>query len=351
MRIHSLAHTLARGAAASLAAAACLTVASPHPAALAQLPGGMSPDALKSMIPSQISVPAGETTSVDVGVPVDVNYSAGGWVVTSQGSVVSVTAPDTPGATASVPASAAGYTATVTLVAEGTPAPDANNQDAGNPAAGEQGGGDGPAAAGEEGDSAPRGTRPSDGGPSGTGAATVQHPPRKAAAEVNRDAAKRFSFDGEIHGNQLVVKVPLSKAKDLLSYANVDTDNATFRYVDVNGQIIEGVTRDVDIAGRKLTLTYPEGETPDNPFIIEMVRDGAAEFIAVITASNVPVEQADESSESPYREEAARDGQGDKVDTGSSIRDVAPLVVGVGALLVALGIALVLLLRRRRGRV
>lgn len=343
MRIHSL----ARGAAASLAAVACLTVASPHPAAFAQLPGGMSPDALKSMIPSQISVPAGETTSVDVGVPVDVNYSAGGWVVTSQGSVVSVTAPDTPGATASVPGSAAGYTATVTLVAEGAPAEDAGNPAGGSPAAGDPAGGEQDG----EGDSAPQGTGPSGGATNGTGAVAVSHPPRKAAAEVNREAAKRFSFDGEIQGNQLVVKVPLSKAKDLLSYANVDTDNATLRYVDVNGQIIEGVTRDVDIAGRKLTLTYPDGETPDNPFIMEVVRDGSAEFIAVITASNAPVEQAGESSESPYREEAARAGQGDKVDTGSSIRDAAPLVVGVGALLAALAIAIVFLLRRRRGRV
>ena len=148
----------------------------------------------------------------------------------------------------------------------------------------------------------------------------------------------------------MVVKVPLSKAKDFLNYANVDTENATLRYVDVNGQIIEGVTRDINVAGRTLTLTYPEGETPDNPFIMEVVRDGAAEFIAVITATNAPVEQAQDAADSPYREEAERSGQGEGVDTESSIREVLPLVVGVTALLTALALAALLLVRRRRGR-
>lgn len=349
MRIPSL----ARSAAATLAAAACLAAAQPS-VALAQLPGGVSPDVLMSMLPSQISVPAGETTSVDVGVPVNVSYSADGWVVSSQGTVVSVTAPDTPGATASVPASAGGYSATVTLVAEGSGGQAAGQQGgegaaapAGNSAGAGDGAGDGSAAPGER----PAGEEPGNSG-SGEGAKSgaVEHPPRKAASPVERQTAKRFAFDGEIRGNQLVVKVPLSKAKDLLNYANVDTENATLRYVDVNGQIIEGVTRDINVAGRTLTLTYPEGETPDNPFIMEVVRDGAAEFIAVITATNAPVEQAQDATDSPYREEAERSGQGEGVDTESSIRDVLPLVVGVTALLTALALAALLLVRRRRGR-
>ena len=37
------------------------------------------------MIPSEVTVRAGETTTVDLGVPVDANYSGGGWTVTSNG--------------------------------------------------------------------------------------------------------------------------------------------------------------------------------------------------------------------------------------------------------------------------
>ena len=102
----------------SVAAVAALALAS-APIAPAQLPEGVNPADVQSMIPSEVTVRVGETTTVDLGVPVDVNYSSGGWQVTSNGTQVSVTAPDTPGATASVPASAGGMTATVNLVAVG----------------------------------------------------------------------------------------------------------------------------------------------------------------------------------------------------------------------------------------
>ena len=92
-------YTFARARRATLAVPAALLLAvglgggvGAHPAS-AQIPGGLSPDAVTNMIPSEITVPAGQTTTVDVGVPVDVNYSAGGWVVTSNGTSVSVTAP------------------------------------------------------------------------------------------------------------------------------------------------------------------------------------------------------------------------------------------------------------------
>lgn len=329
-------------AVAAAAAAVALAAAGGAPAAQAQLPGGLNPEAVQSMIPSEISVPAGESTTVDVGVPVDVNYAADGWVVSSSGTSVTVTAPDRPGASAAVPASAGGFSTTVNLVAvgaEGTKgadgtggkggAQDASTQEKSAPDTGTQGS--------EAGSGAGAG--------SGSGAGAVEHPERRQAEHVDTTSAKRLYFDGEIRGNEIVVKVPWSKAKDLMQYANYDKEHATLRYLDVNGNVIEGVKRDIDIAGRTLTLTYPEGETPDNPFIMEVVRDGNAEFIATITATNAPVEQA--AADSDY---APR--QGERVDAGgSSSRNIVPLVVAGAALLAALALLIALLRRRRRGQV
>lgn len=325
-------------AVAAAAAAVALAAAGGAPAAQAQLPGGLNPEAVQSMIPSEISVPAGESTTVDVGVPVDVNYAADGWVVSSSGTSVTVTAPDRPGASAAVPASAGGFSTTVNLVAVGAE---------GTKGADGAGGKGGAQDASTQEKSAPdTGTQGSEAGSgAGSGAGAVEHPERRQAEHVDTNSAKRLYFDGEIRGNEIVVKVPWSKAKDLMQYANYDKEHATLRYLDVNGNVIEGVKRDIDIAGRTLTLTYPEGETPDNPFIMEVVRDGNAEFIATITATNAPVEQA--AADSDY---APR--QGERVDAGgSSSRNIVPLVVAGVALLAALALLIALLRRRRRGQV
>lgn len=329
-------------AVAAAAAAVALAAAGGAPAAQAQLPGGLNPEAVQSMIPSEISVPAGESTTVDVGVPVDVNYAADGWVVSSSGTSVTVTAPDRPGASAAVPASAGGFSTTVNLVAVGAE---------GTKGAGGAGAKGGAQDAGTQEKSAPdTGTQGSEAGSgaragAGSGAGAVEHPERRQAEHVDTNSAKRLYFDGEIRGNEIAVKVPWSKAKDLMQYANYDKEHATLRYLDVNGNVIEGVKRDIDIAGRTLTLTYPEGETPDNPFIMEVVRDGNAEFIATITATNAPVEQAAAHSDYAPR-------QGERVDAGgSSSRNIVPLVVAGVALLAALALLIALLRRRRRGQV
>lgn len=331
----------------------CLPLAT-GPVALAQLPGGLDPAQIKEMLPSQVSVAAGESTTVDVGVPVDVNYSADGWVVSSSGTTVTVQAPNTPGATANVPASALGYSATITLVAVGgseSPdvAPDGEaeqaetskpEEDGGNPGTGSDTGSDADA-------------QQQDG-------AKVTHPPREAAAPVDTTAAKTFYFDGEIHGNTLVVTVPLTRAADLAKYARTDREGAKLRYLDVNGRVIQGVKRDVDIAKRTLTLTYPEGETPDNPFIMEVVRDDSvAEFIAVITAKNAPVEQAEasasegedaaEQSTNPYAD-VAKESQGSGNDSGAGGGIPVPLIVGGVGLLLLLALVFTVLRRRGTGR-
>ena len=351
------------------------------PLASAQLPEGIDPAEVQSMIPSEVTVRAGETTTVDLGVPVDANYSGGGWTVTSNGTQVSVTAPDDPGATASVPASSGGMNATVNLVAVGDDeeaiADDASSAggaaSAGDDASGSEGGSgaresgrsgeDGDVeSAGDAGDTEDSGDSGDSGdsagsagsghsrngggsGKSGGAAGSVSHPDRTKAEEVDTSGAKRFEFDGEIDGNTLVVKVPLSRAADLMKYTKTDTEGATLRYLDVNGQVIKGVKRDVDVAKRTLTLTYPEGETPDNPFIMEVVRDGKAEFVAVITATNAPTEEASGDGESPYGEASASD-QGPNTDSNGG-GSIVPLIIGGVALLAAIALIIVFFVRRR----
>lgn len=358
--------------AALLAVPAALLLAAPiAPVANAQLPGGMSPEEIQSMIPGEISVPAGESTTVDVGVPVDVNYSSGGWTVTSSGTSVTVSAPNQPGATAAVPASAGGYSATVNLVAVGDGSADVGGEtgESGQSgSSGGSGGGGGGAAAGGgdangatdggSGTSGGEGAAGSSSGAAGEGASNqsgeggsapaVSHPSRSKAEPADDAAATKLYFDGEIQDNSIVVKVPLSRVKDLMKYASYDTEGATLRYLDVNGQIIEGVERDIDKASRTITLTYPEGQTPDNPFIMEIVRDGKADFVAVITSTNVPVEQAgDSNADNQYGEYANQDGQGRGVDESSSISDVLPLAIAGAALLAAIALLIVFLRRRR----
>ena len=353
--------------AALLAVPAALLLAAPlAPVANAQLPGGMSPEEIQSMIPGEISVPAGESTTVDVGVPVDVNYSSGGWTVTSSGKSVTVSAPNQPGATAAVPASAGGYSATVNLVAVGDGSADVGGDsgESGQSGQGSQsggsGGGVGGAAAGGSDTPEGEGAAGSSGGGAGEGsgnqggeagsAPAAAHPSRSKAEPADDAAATKLYFDGEIQDNKIVVKVPLSRVKDLMKYASYDTEGATLRYLDVNGQVIEGVERKVDKTSRTITLTYPEGETPDNPFIMEVVRDGKADFVAVITSTNVPVEKADDSNDdNQYGNYANQDGQGRGVDEGSSISDVVPLAIAGAALLAAIAL-LIVFLRRRRGR-
>lgn len=355
-----------------LAVPAALLIAAPlTPVAGAQIPDGMSPEQIQSMVPSEISVPAGETTTVDVGVPVNVNYSAGGWTVTSSGTSVTVTAPDQPGATTSVSGSASGYSATVTLIAVGDGSADVGGESGGSGASGGTGGdsdtggsgnggqsgardrsgGDAPAG-GEaaETDDGENGSGGGAGAPAAPAAPAVSHPERSKAEPADSSAAKKLSFDGEIQGNQLVVKVPLNRVKDLMKYVNYDMEGATLRYVDVNGQIIEGVDRQIDKAARTMTLTYPEGETPDNPFIMEIVRDGKADFVAVITATNADVERATgDDSENQYGSYSEPQDQGRGVDQGTSISDIVPLAIASVALLAALAL-LIVFLRRRRAR-
>lgn len=312
--------------------------------AQAQLPEGFDPSMVAEMIPAEITVPAGQTTTVDVGVPVSASYSGGGWTVASNGTTVTVTAPDQPGASASVAASAAGFNTTVTLVAVGSDETSTVDEFS------SQGGGSATAPAEEDSgrhneSSDMERVVPSEG-------AKAQRSPAKPVAT---DAATRIDLTGEVQGSSLVVKVSLREAAELAKYAKTDREGISLHYVDVNGNIIEGVKRDVDIPGRTLTLHYPEGQTPDNPFIIEVVRDGAAaEFIAVITATNAekdrPLRADVPNSHSASADQSATENQAKNLDSSAINGSNVALFVGAIALVGAVVLALLFAIRRTRGR-
>lgn len=322
---------------ASLAIATVCGLAMPAaPHAAAQIPEGLDPAAVAEMIPSTISVPAGQTTSVDVGVPVNVSYAGGGWSVSASGTGVSVTAPNQPGSQVSVPVSAGGYSATITLVAEDTAYAGASGGDAGTA----------PGAPAQPAPAAP-------GAPAQPGREAAPTPPRQPAAPVDTNQAEHLYFEGEIHGNVLSVTLSLRQAAELAPLAAGNSEGLKLRYIDINGKIIEGVQRDIDMGARTMTLTYPEGETPDNPFILEVVRDHAvAEYIVTITATNARVAEPVASAEggsNPYGEvaqgaEAAREQQ-------SGSEWVWWVILAGVVLILILVVALIVALRKRgRGR-
>ncbi|MDO5511573.1 hypothetical protein [Corynebacterium sp.] len=298
---------------AALTVSALLTGGAPTALAqLPQLPPGVS---VQDIVGAPISVPAGETTTVDLGVPVSVNYVADGWTVVSSGTSVSVTAPPEGGATAAVPVSAAGHSATLTLVSEGSAAP------VEQPAPAEE-------------------TAPEEQAPSQPAPAAGTTPERQTAAPVDRAAAERIDVEARIEGNQLIGTMGLRQALSLFNqFRNVSRDGLKLRYLDINGQIIQDVEREVDEINRTLTLTYPEGQTPDNPFIIEVVRDDS-EAVAVVTLHDPNVAAAEPSSPEA-REQEVRAQEDDETTIGL-------VAVGAVGLAVLLALGWLLLSRRRR---
>ncbi|QGU04529.1 hypothetical protein [Corynebacterium comes] len=304
----------------------------PAAAALPALPPGVN---VQEVVGAPISVPAGQTTTVDLGVPVSVSYNSGGWSVTSAGTAVSVTAPAEGGTSIVVPVSAAGYSANLTLVAEeGASVP-------ASPASpGPTGGGEAPGSGPDESSAGlsegtagrvPGETSPDDG---------------SAASAADRSGAELIELESTVEGNRIVASLGMMQALKLLNqFKDVSRDGLTLRYLDAEGRLIKGVARDIDEGSRTLTLTYPEGETPDNPFIMELVRDGAAVAVVTLTDPNVPIDGGADDGDpaSTARAEAAGVAGGD-------VTGVAQLAgAGVLGLLVIVGVVF-FLARRRRGR-
>lgn len=334
-------------------AAVALTVglgsATVAPVAMAQLPQLPPGVTAADIVGAPISVPAGQTTTVDFGVPVSVNYVSGGWTVVSSGTSVSVTAPAEGGSTASVPVSAAGQSATLTLVAEGAAAPAPGTP--GAPGAGNSGDGAGPEAPGEGNEGTDSGAPGTGGGGEGAGpagGAAAPTPERKAAAPADRATAESIHLESEITGNQIVATLGLREAMSLFNqFRNIDQEGLKLRYLDVNGQIIEGVQRDIDEVARKLTLTYPEGQTPDNPFIMEVVRDDTT-AVAVVTLTDPNFTVARPASpEAQAAADADRAAAEEKQDQPDIVMAGA-IVLGVLVLVAVVAVVAVLMRKRRR---
>ena len=340
----------------SLAALGCAAGLASAPVASAQLPAGMSLQDVQSAISAPISVPAGETVTVDLGVPVSMSHAGDGWNVSSAGTSVTVTAPNTPGAQVSVPASAVGQSATITLVAsENASLPDAVAPEAGTATGGGDESETDGAAEGGAASPAPQSGAPADSGTdpgadSGSGASTVAAAPapeRSTPEEVAAADARHVELDAVIEGRSISAQLGLGQAADLYrQFQGIDQDSVKLRYLDVNGQVIEGVTRDVDMASRTLTLTYPEGQTPDNPFILQVVRDGAVILVVRLVADDHPVARADESAAVPAESDAPSEA---RVSSDSPVPTVA-VILAVLVLVAIVAVVAAVAARSRRTR-
>lgn len=333
------------------------------------LPPGVSMQDVQAALSGPISVPAGQTTSVSLPVPVNASYNGGGWSVSSGGNSVSITAPPE-GGQISVPVTSGGRSATITLVAEPT---GGNNGGAQQPGAGNDGsagtgGAGGGTGAEDQSGSQPGSGQDGQGASSGEGGGASDNqgasgpavnnaelpvvpgekPQRQHGGEVNTEGAERINLESTIEGNTITAKMGVTQALDIYNrFKDYDREAFTLRYVDADGSIIQDVERDIQAAQRTLVLTYPEGQAPDNPFIMQLVRKDGTGAEVVVTLRDPNYQSADASEDGTTPEDSTVS------DQDSSSVDSLPLAliaaaVGIG-LLVLLG--LILLIRGlRRGR-
>ena len=266
-----------------------------------------------------IPVPAGQTTTVSLPVPVDVNMAADGWSVSASGGSATVTAPEA-GGQLSVPVSYEGMSMTILLVADADVTADELNDAAqngdpeslgGSTAGGEQGGG-------PEGGENPEGSAPGSGdaaegdGAGETGSGEAAHgesgntgqpaPPRTGRGweDVDTSGTSYVNLESTIEGQAITAKLGFKQALDLYNrFKHLENDGVTLRYLNAEGEFVQGVKRDIDKGSRTMTLTYPEGQEPDNPFIMQFYNKDAqsAELVVTLTdpnqanAAEVPPEQ------------------------------------------------------------
>lgn len=298
-------------------------------------------------ISGPVTVPAGQTTTVDLGVPLNVNVSQNGWTVVSNGTSVSVTAPEGESSIA-VPVSYAGQSTTVTIVSqpggEVGIAEDAADNGAGG---GEAPGTNGSTGRGENGQGDSDSGAGVDGNTGDGGAVNQQpiapRPPRDAASPVDETEAEVIELAGEIDGNVLRSKMSLSQAVNVYNkFGGSDTEGLKLRYLDGDGQIIQGVERSIDTGSRTLTLTYPQDQTPDNPFIIQVVRDADQKAIAIVRITSPGQLTTNAGGEAEVPAEAASATDDDK----------KLIALGVAALVIVLALiaAVIMMLRKRSKR-
>lgn len=360
-----------------LGAVAGAVVAAP---AAHALPGGMSVEDARAAISAPISVPAGQTTTVSLPVAADASYSGDGWSVSTSGSTVTITAPPE-GGQISVPVTAQGQSATITLVAEGGAS--GGNTSGGGTAGGDtpvgsdgSGGGTGSGASGSG--ATDNGSTPgSDGGGSADGSAGAgsqgasgtggsgdentgtgdvsggenaslpavpgDKPERQAAEQLDESTAERIELESTIEGNTITAQLGLRQALDFYNrFSNLDQDQFTLRYVDADGNIIQDIKRDIDAASRTLTLTYPEGQAPDNPFYMQLVRNDGSGIEVIVSLTDPNYQRAGEDAENA----AATSASGD--DEGSNLLVNGAIGLGIVILLIIIGLIIRKVTKRRK---
>lgn len=305
------------------------------------------PPEVEAAIAAPISVPAGQTTTVSLPVPAEANYSGDGWNVSASGTSATITAP-ADGGQISVPVSAQGMNATLTLVADGSVAQEDIQEEIDgaeggpNPAPVPDPGSDKPA----QGDKSPAG-KDAEGGDDKPAPAKEdsnlpvvpgKKPERKPAGEANLEGAEYVNLESKIEGNTITAKMGLKQAYDLYQqFKDTQENDVTLRYLDGEGNIIQGVERDVDASSRTLTLTYPEGEAPDNPFIMQLLRNDGSGAALIVTLQDPNYQSAAENLDERQQEEP-------KEDDGSHL---GWIIGGVAAAVLIALIALVAILKRR----
>lgn len=336
------------------------------PAASAQIPEGMTPEAVQSMLATPVSVAAGQTTTVSLPVPVEASYSGGGWSVSASGGSATITAP-AEGGQVSIPVSYQGYSGTVTLVSTAPENADVGGTGNGGHGAGGSNGADNGASGTGSGGEGTQGESGGDGSEGGSGSAEGtnggaagdatggeaesnlpvvpgEKPTRSAASPADDSAAEHIYLESTIKDNVITAQMGVSQAVDLYSrFKDMDRNSVTLRYIDADGNIIEGVQRDINATARTLTLTYPEGQAPDNPFIMQLIREDGSGVVADVTLRDPHYASADHAtSEQLEKEQTAHDS----ADSSNTKLIVAGVVIVV--LIVALIAALVALARKRR---
>ena len=305
------------------------------------------PPEVEAAIAAPISVPAGQTTTVSLPVPAEANYSGDGWNVSASGTSATITAP-ADGGQISVPVSAQGMNATLTLVADGSVAQEDIQEEIDgaeggpNPAPAPDPGSDKPA----QGDKAPAGNDAEGGDDRPVPAKEDSNlpvvpgtkPERKPAGEANLDGAEYVNLESKIEGNTITAKMGLKQAYDLYQqFKDTQENDVTLRYLDGEGNIIQGVERDVDASSRTLTLTYPEGEAPDNPFIMQLLRNDGSGAALIVTLQDPNYQSAAENLDERQQKDPEEDG-------GSHL---GWIIGGAAAAVLIALIALVAILKRR----
>lgn len=377
-RNHPLSHTLAsRRFAASIAAACILGLGATTGAVVAApaahaLPGGMSVEDARAAISAPISVPAGQTTTVSLPVSANASYSGDGWSVSTSGSTVTITAPPE-GGQISVPVTAQGQSATITLVAEGGAS--GGNTSGGGTAGGDtpvgsdgSGGGTGggatssgaadngstPGSNGGGNADGSDGTGASDDENTGTGdvsgsqnaslpAVPGEKPERQAAEQLDESTAERIELESTIEGNTITAQLGLRQALDFYNqFGNLDQEQFTLRYVDADGNIIQDIKRDIDAASRTLTLTYPEGQAPDNPFYMQLVRNDGTGIEVIVSLTDPNYQRAGEEGQDASATSTSSD------DEGSNLLANGVIGLGIVILLIIIGFIIRKVSNRRK---